>query len=393
VNDRLSSTIEDLIQRIEALAPTLAARASETEQRRAPLPETVAAFRAAGLLRVFVPRRYGGLALGWRAPYVLGRAIARHCPSSTWLVSIVGPHAAYTGRFPVAAQDEVWAEGPDIVIAAATVSRGGRLTRDRDGVRVAGHFGFASAVDHASWALIIGATESGEAISCLLPRRDFSIEDDWYAAGLRGTGTKTIVADAWVPAHRIVSSRILIGPRPPGSVQNPEPMYAREYTPFVAGVLLGPMLGATEAGIDAYVTTTRARVGALFGNRPAEMTTVQERLAESTAEFRAAELLADAVMNHLLAREADGGSISPERQLEFGRDRSFAMKLCTGAMQRLTQQMGALGLFDDNPVQRFARDVAAMATHFGVGWDRNMVAFGRALLNPGDVQEHPFWKT
>ena len=42
--------------------------------------------------------------------------------------------------------------------------------------------------------------------------------------------------------------------------------------------------------------------------------------------------------------------------------------------------MGAIGLFDSNPVQRQFRDLRAMATQLGVAYDVNMPHYGRWAL-------------
>ena len=68
------------------------------------------------------------------------------------------------------------------------------------------------------------------------------------------------------------------------------------------------------------------------------------------------------------------------------------MRLCVSLVHRLVQQMGASGLYDWNPVQRFFRDLSAMAQQFGIGWDRNMALAGRLMLDIGNDDQH-FWKT
>ena len=49
-------------------------------------------------------------------------------------------------------------------------------------------------------------------------------------------------------------------------------------------------------------------------------------------------------------------------------------------MTRLVRQMGAIGISDENTVQRHFRDVSAMATQIGVNWDRHMEPYGCWML-------------
>jgi 3-hydroxy-9,10-secoandrosta-1,3,5(10)-triene-9,17-dione monooxygenase len=97
-------------------------------------------------------------------------------------------------------------------------------------------------------------------------------------------------------------------------------------------------------------------------------------------------------MTYLRAHVATRGAVSSEKQIEFGRDRAYATRLCVSLVHRLVQQMGASGLYDSNPVQRFFRDLSAMAAQFGIGWDRNMAPAGRQMLGIDNGAQH-FWKT
>jgi alkylation response protein AidB-like acyl-CoA dehydrogenase len=48
----------------------------------------------------------------------------------------------------------------------------------------------------------------------LVPKRDFTIKDDWRASGLAGTGSKAVVVDnVFVPEHRVLNTQLLGGVR------------------------------------------------------------------------------------------------------------------------------------------------------------------------------------
>ena len=41
----------------------------------------------------------------------------------------------------------------------------------------------------------------------LVPKQDFTIEDDWFVTGLSGTASKSIVLrDVFVPEHRVLNA-------------------------------------------------------------------------------------------------------------------------------------------------------------------------------------------
>jgi len=223
---------------------------------------------------------------------------------------------------------------------------------------------------------------TAERIFCLLRRGEFTIEDTWHVAGMRGTGTKDVRADElFVPAHRTVSFKAFNSTSPPGAALHRAPLYRFARGPAsLGGNILWPMLGAAEGALADYVAATRVRVGALFGDKPAEQSPVQLRLSESAAEIKAARLLLEAENRIVAGRIRDGSAFTDDENVELPRDRAFAAKLCVQAVERLVLQMGATTIYDPSPVRRHFRDLNAMATQIGVNWDLTMPPYARRAL-------------
>src|SRR4051794_27907399 len=73
-------TIDDMVQRAQALVPRLRERAAATEALGQLPPETVADFHAGGFFRVLQPRRFGGLELDYgRLQVELCSALGQGC--------------------------------------------------------------------------------------------------------------------------------------------------------------------------------------------------------------------------------------------------------------------------------------------------------------------------
>ncbi len=373
---------DELVGRAKALIPMLRERAGETEALRRVPEATMETLHEQGLLKYYQPKRFGGFECDWGTHFRIGREVAKGCPSTAWIVAVVGAHTGYVGRFPKEAQEEVWADGPDVLIATGSVQKTGRVTREPGGYRLNGSWGFASGVDHAQWGMVAGRMEGEkEASQFLFPRSAFSIDDVWRVAGMKGTGTKDIVVnDAFVPEHRALKLSQFTGANPPGGEVNAHYIYRTEFRPFSGSSLLGPILGTAEGAFDDYTAITRDRIGAIFGDKVAEKDAVQLRVSESAAELAAAASLAEKMYVTLNARGKKLEPFTEEERATVMRDRAFVMKLCKQSCDRLVAMMGAQGLFDSNPVQRAFRDLHAMATQFGVQWDLNMAPYGRLAL-------------
>ena len=117
------------------------------------------------------------------------------------------------------------------------------------------------------------------------------------------------------------------------------------------------MLGAAEGAYRDYIEITRVRESAIFRSPVAEQVPVQERLAETAAELKAARLLRKHNDDLLHERGAAMEGLTAVENMENGRDRAYVARLCVQAVTRLVRQMGAVGLSDENPVQRHFRDV------------------------------------
>lgn len=340
---------------------------------------------ARGLLRYFQPKRFGGWEMDWGAQFHIGRTLAHGCASTAWVATVVGAHTCYAGRHRPEAQEDIWRDGPDVLIATGSVQKTGRVEKVSGGYRLNGAWGFASGVDYAHWGQVAVRMEGEpDVLQMLVPRKDFIIDDVWHVAGMKGTGTKDInVQNAFVPEHRALKGALFHGLKPPGFAVNTHYIYGMEFRPASGSSLLGPILGTAEAALDAYIEATKVRTAAIMGNRPAQNPAVQMRLSESAAEINAARLIIESQFALLNARGKALEPFTNEERTSITRDRAFAMKLCYGAVQRLVNQMGALGVFDGNPVQRCFRDLHVMSTQFGVSWDVNMPPWGALALGVG----------
>jgi 3-hydroxy-9,10-secoandrosta-1,3,5(10)-triene-9,17-dione monooxygenase len=380
----------ELVTRARAMGPQLRATAAETEANRSVLKSNMRAVFDNQLVRFFQPKRHGGFELEWGAQFSIGRELAKYCPSTAWIVAVVGAHGCFLGRMPGAVQDEVWGPNQDQLIATASVNRHGGAKPEKDGLRVSGQWGFSSGCDHAEWAMFAVHVD-GEAAptQIVVPRTDWSIADTWHVAGMRGTGTKDLVLDdVFVPVSRTLPAGEWIAANPPGSKVNESYIYRVPFLPFVGMSLLGPLFGAAEGAYNDYCAITAERTGTMTGETVAENAPVQLRVAESAAELHAAEIIITEQIAYLRDAGKNGKTIPATKQLENNRDRAFVAKLCVQSTERLVGMMGAMGIFEGNPVQRHHRDIAAMATQIGVNWDRNMLSYGRLALGlpTGDSQ-------
>lgn len=382
-------TREELVREARKLVPVLRERAQATDELRTLPDETVADLKAAGIHKIFTPRRYGGFEMDWGTHVDVSRELGRGCGSTSWVASVVMSHTWMLGRFPVRAQEEFWPGKPDTIIATAFAG-GGTMQAVDGGFVLNGQWQFASGVDHANCAIVGGrysvkgrsseGTTFQFRMAHLLPE-DYEIVDTWHAEGLKGTGSKDIrVKDRFVPEYRTVLSGELGGSDPPGAKLHESYIYRMELQQLFYTLLCGPMLGATRGGLEHYLEQTRERTGAMLGESIVDQIPVQIRVAESYEELRVADLITDSLMQFLHEAGSSGRTIRGIDRLRIRREPAMAARLCLSAITRLANMMGVTGQTGNNPVQRHYRDMRTISTHGGLNRDNGMKPTGKLLL-------------
>ena len=373
-----------LIERAQALVPTLAARAEETARLRRMPDETFRDLRDLDLLKAARAERFGGYALGLDEVLEIVVRLGRGCGSSAWVYGIYCDHAITVGMFEPEAQDEVWGASPEAVISSG-LAPSGKVERLSDGFRLTGRWQFSSGCDHADWVFVqsmippAGDGEGPTPAYFLLPRSDWEIDDTWFVTGLAGTGSKDVViGDAFVPRHRMQPIAPLNTGEAPGARANPAPIFRLPRISTVPFSLVAPALGVLDAMIDAFVERTGAR--ATRGVRHAELTTVQLRLAEAAAERDCARLLLSRATQETMAAMRSVGKLSLEQRARNRRDMAYIAVLLTRAADRIYTVTGASGLFDGNAMKRMFHDIRAVGAHHITAWDIAGPTFGQVAL-------------
>ncbi len=376
--------LEEVTEVARSLVPVLRERALATEQRRSLPDETTADLKASGLLRMLQPLRWGGDEL---EPLSLIRATAelgRGCGSTAWCTGVLAVHSWMLGLYEERAQQEVWGEDPEVLLAASFAPTG-KAERVVDGVRLNGRWSFASGCDQSRW-MMVGAVVPGEGPIpdlrlCLVPESDYRIDDNWHVAGLAGTGSKDIVIDAAVvPEHRTLSLIDAFLGRSPGGQASSSPIYRVPFATMLLFALAGPALGLARGALEAYTERTRTRLLTYSLKKQAEQAPAQIALGDALYETDAVDLLWERDLSEIAERTRTRAEFDIERRARYKRDVGLGVRACQNVVHRLFTLSGAHGLFDSSPIQRAFRDVHAMTTHAALDPTESARVMGRVAL-------------
>lgn len=371
-----------LLERADGLKSGLAERAADTEALRRLPDETVADIRAAGLHRLGQPLRFGGAQLGLDEIANIITALARGCAATAWVCGVWSDHAILAGMFDPEAVDDVWGTNENATISAGFLPSGTN-ERTEGGWLLSGSWGFASGCDHADWVLLGSVLTKDDQPPtphlCLVPRTDFTIDDNWHVMGLAGTGSKNIVVDgAFVPDHRILSLPAAIGGWEARGRPDVDPLYRLPHISTVPFLFCANTLGIAEAMLEDVVSGMAARKFA--GTPVAEFQTMQLHIAEASAEIDCARLLIKRDVTEAMATMRAGEPLPLAIRARNRRDQAYSSRLCRQAVDRLFGAAGTHGIFNDQAAQRRYRDVRAAANHIAVNWDLSGTTYGRVAF-------------
>lgn len=378
-------SLDTLHQRATALLPGFKARVAQTEHWRQMPAETVQELRDSGLIRLGNPLRFGGLGLEYDAAFALAWLMGTACGSTAWCYALWTVHNWWIGHFPLQAQEEFFADGPDVLASSALNPTRGRAEPVPGGYRVSGRWSYSSGCDAASWVMLAvpGPLGPREHFWVLLPRQDYTIVDTWFTSGMRGTGSKDIVADnVFVPTHRTMDPNRAGDGDWTGWEMHQRVSYRVPLRSLTGWDLVAPIVGMAQGAIDALTDTLHGTSG---HGRTAESALVQVRLAEAAAEVEAARALFTASIQEILAKAAQGDTFSQLERARYRRNKTFVARLCVQAVNRVFEAGGGQALLETAPLQRFHRDVHAASHHQGISWDAAAEDYGRQAfgLPPG----------
>ena len=372
----------EIMRRVADLSPRLAANAGACERERKVVADSMRAMVSAGMFRIPQPARVGGYELPLRSLADAVTGLSEACPSSGWVVMVMGAHHWCMGSFPEAAQEEVFGNGRDGLVAG-TLSWQGAAKAVDGGYRVDGRWQFASGVDHAEWVMVgcADADTRGPGVHVVIPRNEIEVDDTWYVMGLKGTGSKDLVAhDLFVPAHRAIETRVLFGGTSPHARNHRSNLYRVSAEAMLSTAVATAVLGSGKYALARFIERTKERKVILTGARKADHAPTQVRLAEAAAEVHCADLLIHDALAEFDRLTAAGETQSLQSRLQVKWQVAYAAELCRRAAARMFAGSGAHAVYEPSPLQTAFRNINVGAQHASIDFDTTAEQYGRLKL-------------
>jgi alkylation response protein AidB-like acyl-CoA dehydrogenase len=383
----VTATIEDsrerLVSRVADLRPSLEAKAAWTEKNGRLHEETIELLAEAGVFRMRVPRRYGGLESDTRTLVDVATELGRASGSIGWTASVYWIPTWMVGLFPDAVQDEVFAT-PDVRVCG-TLSPSAMASPVPGGIVVNGKWGFTTGARHSHWQEILAVQVSPDAepmpVMALVPSSELTIVDDWDTSALRGTGSVTTVAqDLFVPQERVVPLPVILQGQSMSAKADESTIHGAPLLPVASASSVGTALGLVIAARDLFLERLPERkITYTDYASQAEAPLTHHQLANASMKIDEAAFHAHRLADTVDSKTAAGEQWSLQERVAVRADMGAAVRLAKEAVDLFATASGGSSVYTSHPMRGIQQDVQAISLHALMNPDTNAELYGRTL--------------
>jgi alkylation response protein AidB-like acyl-CoA dehydrogenase len=361
---------DDLLGEVERIRPILEDFAEQAEAERR-LPDPVYDVMIdAGLFRMLVPAALGGRELHPVEYYAVIEAIARIDSAAAWNLNQSASVASVAAWLPEDGAEEIYARGPDTVVAGGFYPPGPSVRVD-GGWRVTARNAFASGCHRAEWfgvpllevpedeSRFDPDVENAPSIIALIPRDEVDVVDTWNTLGMRGTFSADVnVDDVFVPEHRIA----YLGPEHARSPRFAGPLYAAWPWVGVHGQAV-VSVGVAGAAIDKLIDLAKRKRPSYTRQELGGREIAQHHAARATALVDASRAYLNAAISEAYEEAARDGRSSEAAVMRCQLAASHATEACAEAVGLVHEVAGTSSIRIGRGIERHHRDVLVLTTH------------------------------
>ena len=359
---RAGADVAPEVAGMDALLRDIRQRRKEFEAQKHISPDIIERFKAVGVYRALVAKRFGGDEKSPAEFCELIETIARADGSAGWVASF-GIGGVYLAALPVETLTKLYAKGPDVVFAGGIFPpQPAELVEG--GYRVNGRWSWGSG---SMGAEVIGAgilpkngDNSGLPRMAVMPRAQVSIEPNWDVMGLLGTGS-----------HDIVVKDVIVPPEwtfvRGGASSLDTPLYRYPTLSFAAQVLTVVGLGIARAAIDEVLGMAAGRASVTGAPNLGERVYVQLEIAKIEAELRAARAWFYQAIDDVWQVLLKGDKPSDQLVSMLRLSTTHASRVSADVTRRAQMVSGGSGVYESCPLAAQVRDVQMITQHAFMG--------------------------
>jgi len=334
------------------------------------------------------PARVDGLAQSSRSMAAVAAELAKGCPSTAWVYTIYNSCLWFASKLPARIQEQIFADGVPLICSPQNGI--GHLVPDGDGFLLTGRWAYATGSHHAAWTMVPALSPEQMPMLAVMPMADVQIEDTWHVAGMKGTGSDTVVADSVKVPSRMIAAFSDIAVSPPATVDE-SVRVASDYWvnyPILRAKALGVLVGCAEGLLEVATAKSGSPILYSVYAKKSDSSSYHASIGEAATQIKAAKRLVEDSCRRIDAVAAEGRVQSIDERTEARGEGALVIRLLHDAIERLMDLGGSSGFSTTAPAQRYWRDFATGSRHVIFNSAISYEQAGRHLLGiePGIVE-------
>jgi alkylation response protein AidB-like acyl-CoA dehydrogenase len=344
-------------------------------------PQSLADLTTAGVFQLGMPTDVGGAQASEDIIAEVLAEIARGCPSTSWICTIMLAVNVIPALLCDDAAEEIYAT-PDLRMTG-TIAPTGQAIPVEGGYRITGRWVWNTGGVHGNWfaPVCLAPTAAGtERLMVVLPTRQIHIRDTWHAAGMAGTATNTaIVDDVFVPSSRTILVNDLAEGNYPARRYSTDPYYNRPWVMFINAVSAPTLLGTARGAMDSFMAALPGRSAITYTSwsRAADAPVIHHQLAKARLALESAEMFTGRLTQ--LYRDASLVEPSIMHRVQARAWLGHVAALARSCVNQLFEAGGTSQVLLTSDLQRYFRDVNVLHQHAAIQPTTSNELYGRVL--------------
>jgi len=346
-----------VLEQFAVLRPLLVEQSSLAEQQGNLTETAVDALVDAGVARLFLPRKLGGLEVDPSTCAAVTACIARADSAAAWFVMVANSARLLAATWPEALIETLFADDPDTLIAASG-NRPLQGVAVKGGYQLNGTNGFVSGCRFAQWFLSPFVVQ-GKQHMAIMPMSACKIIDNWDAWGMRGTGSNDVsVTNVTVPDSHVVSLAV---PRARNRYYSGHLYRCPGRILFATYVPIALVLA--EQALQQLETLAQHKTPAGVAAKLRDRSVAQIKYGKAMATYRSAQLYFDDALAQAYARAQAGLTATADDKADLYLAGTHAVQASAQVVRWVADAAGTSVIFERHPLSRIVRDMEMLRHH------------------------------
>ena len=384
--------IDDLVAKAKAMRPLLERNAPKHEEMSELTPEVIDAISEARLFWMAGAERIGGLALPSIGQAKVITEIAKGCPSTAWTVSIINSCVWMSSAMSFEMQDYIFPDKKNPPKVCSPGVGAGTLVPEGDHFILNGRWAYGSGSHHSKFALVPAESPDGAMNYIALPMTDAQMDYTWKVAGMKGTGSDTVVAEnvriekgqfTQIPSPGMTVSLDVLPDGPAPDEGKARQLEATDYwvcLTLLRSKKLGVLLGIVQGLMEAVLKTRAKGISTTTYEHREDSQVFQMGIGKCFSKMAVVQSILDFACNLNDRAALEGRVLSMEEKMLSRSQVVVGFQLLDEVTIDLMNLCGTMGFAEAHVAQRYWRDFTVASRHSMFAADPGYETVGKWVL-------------